>query len=209
MEYTYSKIEIIYPNKELTIIDKLVFDFVSRINVKYVIVSGYVAILFGRNRNTEDIDLFIEELDFKDFSRFYDNIISSKKYYCINAEDAREAYHILTIDKSSIRFAEPDTFDPNFEIKFPQNELNHHSLQKAVTVKVNKKYEIKIGPMELQLAYKLKLGSEKDLLDASHLYEIFRNDIDKQELKLFVKKLNISESTAKKIFGDDYGKKGQ
>ncbi len=83
-----------------------------------MIVSGYVAILFGRDRHTEDVDMFIRSMNAKDFSKLFNKIISSKKYYCINAEDANDAYNLLK-EKSSIRFAEKNTFDPNFEIKFP------------------------------------------------------------------------------------------
>ncbi len=208
MEYEYSEDSIRLPGKALTVIDRLVLDFVSRIKIKYVIVSGYVAILFGRNRNTEDIDLFIERVKLGEFTKFYENIIASKRYYCINAENAKEAYELLTDEKSSIRFAEPGTFDPNFEVKFPQNELNLYSLEHAIDVVINERHRIKMGPMELQLAYKLKLGSEKDLLDAAHLYEIFKKDINRRELKSFIKKLEVNEKTAKGILGDYYGRKG-
>ncbi len=52
MEYDYKQGTIKLPNKQLTILDRLVLDFISRIDVQYVIVSGYVAILFGRSRST-------------------------------------------------------------------------------------------------------------------------------------------------------------
>ena len=201
MELIFKNNKIILDNKEFTVLDKLVTDFVSRITVKYVIISGYTAILFGRSRNTEDIDIFIEKLDYGAFSKFYNKIVFSRRYECINAENSKSAYEML-MEKSSIRFAEPGTYEPNFEIKFPQNELSLYSLQKAVVVKLNKKHEIRIGPMELQLAYKLYLGSEKDYLDASHLYEIFKDYIDRQELKSLIKKLGIKTGVAKMILGE-------
>ncbi|HLD41949.1 MAG TPA: hypothetical protein VJB06_02850 [archaeon] len=45
-------------------LDKFVLDFIKILekHAKYVIVSGYVAILFGRSRGTEDIDMFIGRL---------------------------------------------------------------------------------------------------------------------------------------------------
>lgn len=36
-------------------------------NIKYVIVSGYVAILFGRSRISEDVDLLVEHISFEKF----------------------------------------------------------------------------------------------------------------------------------------------
>lgn len=63
-------------DKEINELDKLVFKFVSILEKysDYVIISGYVAILLGRSRSTEDIDVFIREMDFEAFSRFYDEL---------------------------------------------------------------------------------------------------------------------------------------
>lgn len=202
MEYEFKGNEIIFPHKELTLLDKLVIDFISRINLKYVIVSGYVAILFGRSRNTEDVDIFIEIVDYKRFEGFFENVVKSGKYYCINADNPKDAYEILS-EKSSIRFAEKGTFDPNFEIKFPEHELHNYSLDKAIIVKLGDKHQLMIGPIELQLAYKLKLGSEKDYEDAAHLYIVFKKHLNREHLKYFISKLGVKESVVKKIFGED------
>lgn len=202
MKLEFRNGEIVFDNKELTLLDRTVLDFLSHVNVKYVVVSGYVSILFGRSRNTEDIDLFVETQSPEKFSRFFDRIINSRRYFCINASDAIDAYHLLTTDKSSLRFAEIGTMEPNFEIKFPQNELNLYSLENPVTVKLNKKHSMKIGPMELQLAYKLYLGSEKDYTDAAHLYVIFKDHLDRQKLGSFIKRLGIKESVVKEVFGE-------
>ncbi len=199
MEYIYRKGEIVYPNKELTILDKIVINFISYINVDYVIISGYVVILFGRGRNTEDIDIFIRKIPYLEFAKFYENIIKSNKYYCINAENSKDAYDIL-MENSSIRFAEKDTIDPNFEIKFPQNKLGLYSINNAITIVLNAKHKIHIGPIELQIAYKMGLGSEKDYDDAAHLYVIFKEHINKKELKKFLEQLDIKTSITKKIF---------
>ena len=60
MEYAYSNDRIKYVGKRLTVLDKLVIDFLSCIDSDYVIVSGYIAILFGMDRHTEDIDIFMK-----------------------------------------------------------------------------------------------------------------------------------------------------
>ncbi len=201
MEYTYGKNKIRYPGKKLTVLDKLVIDFISYINSDYVIVSDYIAILFGMDRHTEDVDIFIKPIALKDFSILFNRIAHSKKYYCINAAGAKDAYEILN-EKSSIRFAERDTFDPNFEIKFPQNELNWYALNNAIIVDMGKS-SIRISPIELQLAYKLYLGSDKDYEDAAHLYTIFRENINKEELKNFIKKLDIKTRVVKRVLGNE------
>ena len=201
MEYDYSKGVIKLPNMELSILDRLVLEFVSKIKVKYVIVSGYVAILFGRGRTTEDVDIFIEKLDKKRFEVFYNDIVKSEKFYCINAEDALEAYNLLAEENGSVRFAEKGTFDPNFEIKFPTNKKHHYSLDNALTVDLGRGNSIRIGPLELQLAYKLQLGSDKDYEDAAHLYMVFESDLDKKKLKGFITELGIKRGIVKKVLG--------
>ena len=60
MKYDTDKKEIIL-DKELNELDKYVLEFIKILekHVDYVIISGYVSILLGRSRSTEDIDLFI------------------------------------------------------------------------------------------------------------------------------------------------------
>lgn len=57
MEYIADKKEIIL-DKELNNLDKFVLEFTELLE-EYVVVSGYVSILFGRSRMTEDVDLLI------------------------------------------------------------------------------------------------------------------------------------------------------
>ena len=62
MEFEFKGNKIIF-NRELFGLDTLVLKFVKILDaheIDYVIISGYIAILFCRSRNTEDVDLFIE-----------------------------------------------------------------------------------------------------------------------------------------------------
>lgn len=191
------------PDKELTILDKVVLDFIKFFDSDYVIVSGYVAILFGRSRNTEDVDLFITDNGQMQFTALYEKIMSSGKYYALNAEDAKDAYELMTVDKSSLRIAQKGTFNPNFEIKFARKDTDFYSMENAWLVELDRNPSIRISPMEIEIAYKLYLGSEKDLQDAAHLYALFKKLIDLDTLRDFIRKLGIKTSTAKKILGDD------
>jgi hypothetical protein len=201
MEYTYSKKTITLPNKELTLLDRVALDFVSRIDVQYVIVSGYVAILFGRSRNTEDIDIFIKDDGLESFSKFYDKIVSDGKYWAINTIDASDAYDLMTTHKSSLRFAEKNTLDPNFEIKFANKETDYYSLENALTMDFGIAGKLKISPLEIEIAYKLFLGSEKDFADAKHIFITFKESLDMDKLKAFIRELNISKDTANNVLG--------
>jgi hypothetical protein len=51
-----------------------------------------------------------------------------------------------------------------------------------------------ISPMELQIPFKLFLGSEKDIEDAKHLYLLFKGKLDKKLLGRFVTKLKVEKS---------------
>jgi hypothetical protein len=43
----------------------------------------------------------------------------------------------------------------------------------------------------MQIPYKLKLGSEKDLEDATHLYVLFEKYLDMQKMKEIAKMLKV------------------
>ena len=70
MNIQYTQSGIILTNKTLSELDIFVLDFLDILKVytDYVIVSGYVTILFGRARGTEDIDIIIEKIDRRTFN---------------------------------------------------------------------------------------------------------------------------------------------
>jgi len=87
MEIQYSKDSIILKNKSLSNVDKFVLEFVDLLknHFRYVIVSGYVAILFGRSRGTEDIGILIEKITKSEFFNFVSEI--EDRYDFLNPED--------------------------------------------------------------------------------------------------------------------------
>ncbi len=64
-------------------------------------------------------------------------------------------------------------------------------MENAIEVELNKTDKVRISPLELQIAYKLFLGSKKDLEDARFLFDLFKNKIDKKELMGFIRLLNV------------------
>src|SRR3989344_8336536 len=95
-------------NRELSNLDTLVLSFVrilDRLKIDYVIISGYIAILFGRSRNTEDIDLFIEEITFEKFRQFWKEL-DKAGFECLNTSSIEEAYNGYLNEKLAVRFAE-------------------------------------------------------------------------------------------------------
>jgi len=178
--------------KELNELDLLVLDFtkvLEEIGIRYVVVSGYVPILFGRSRSSEDIDVIVKRMDKSEFHKLWEKL---KEFECIITEDMNDAYENYLMEGHSIRFSRKNEFIPNIEIKFPKTELDIWTLQERIRVVLNRKV-LYISPIELQIPYKLFLGSEKDIEDARYLYNIFKEYIDTELFREFLKKLKKEE----------------
>jgi len=182
---SYSETEITF-EKELNKLDQFVLDFIKLLgNINYVLVSGYVAIFFGRSRATEDIDFFIEKLTFEEFKLFAKRV-TEKGYWFVNGNDVENLYAILK-EGSSLRIAKKGEWDPNAEIKFPMDNTDFFSLKNKIKVVFGDNV-IYISPIELQIAYKLKLAhniknrSSKDIEDALHIFKLFEKYLSKEEL---------------------------
>src|SRR3989338_8800683 len=162
-------------DKEINELDKFVLRFVRILEKRtgYVIVSGYISILFGRTRTTEDVDIFIEELNKEKFTALHGDL-KKHGYWCLNAEN-------ITI--------------PNFEIKFAKDISKKSALKDTLTVET-KLGNIKISSLERQVAYKrYYLKSEKDLEDAAHIEKLFKDDIDTSKVEQY--KRHIKDEMAK------------
>lgn len=191
MEYSFGKGSISI-KKEFSSLDKFVFEFVKTLDgldLKYVIISGYIPILFGRSRETEDVDLFLDKIPFEKFKELW--LALEKEFECINAVKPKEAYEDFLLDGLALRFSLKNTFIPNIELKFPKSGITQFSLDNRVTAIVNGK-RLFISNLELQIAFKLYLGSEKDMEDAIHLWTIFKGDLDKTRLKEFAALLKVT-----------------
>ncbi|MEM3181335.1 MAG: hypothetical protein QXY86_03075 [Candidatus Micrarchaeaceae archaeon] len=206
MEIRFSKSNIILNQKEITTLDKLVIKFIAAMgNVDYVIVSGYIAIFFGRIRGTEDIDILINKMDMKQIKDLHERLLKSGFEPVNNVENAKEAYELLS-EGSSLRYAEKGTWAPNFELKFVKKPLDRHTMDNKIKIIFNGKYSMYISPIELQIAFKLWLGSDKDYEDARYIYNIFKAYIDVKKLNGFLSEFHVKK-IARKVLGELDGKK--
>ncbi|MCA1811213.1 MAG: hypothetical protein LC623_04270, partial [Halobacteriales archaeon] len=80
-----------------------------------VVVSGYVALAFGRNRMTEDIDLLLERLPEPTFRDWWESV--QGRFDCLNTSRWSSAYHDYLQDGLALRFARHGTLEPNMEMK--------------------------------------------------------------------------------------------
>ena len=196
MEFEYDGTTLKF-NRVLTDLDEMVLRFVSLLNlakIKYVIISGYVAILFGRSRGTEDVDIFIEKISAEQVDELYE-LISKEGYWILNAESQGDAFSLL-YDALAIRVAKKNDAVPNFEIKFPKKEIDFLTFEKRLKVVLNGK-TVFISPLEIQIPFKLWLGTDKDLEDAMHLYGVFKDKLNKPLMRKISKDLKVEEKMRK------------
>jgi len=188
MEYNKENKEIKI-DKELNSLDKFTYNFVNLLN-EYVIVSGYVSIITGRSRATEDIDLLVPQMNFEKFQELWQRV-EENGFECINTSNIKEAFEMLK--DHAIRFAKKGTGIPNIKFKIISNEVHEYSFENKIKLFLGDNL-FYISPLEMQIAYKLYLGSDKDLEDAKHLYDLFKEKLDEKELNKIVEDFDAKEN---------------
>ncbi len=181
---------IIQIDRELSDLDLFTLDFIKilRKYTKYVVVSGYVSILLGRARASEDIDIIIPKMDFSKFKQLLKEI-KQNDFYCLNTEEDKEAYEYIR-DRIAVRFAKKKTVIPNIELKFTKNKIDDITVNNTITVKLNKE-EVIISHLELQIAFKeVVLKSPKDIEDARHIRNVAKGHLDNSLIKKYEAMLN-------------------
>jgi hypothetical protein len=177
-------------DRELSILDNFTLDFISILknHTTYVIVSGYVAILLGRSRSSEDIDIIIPKIAYSIFQNLYTDL-KKQGFYCINAEKSSDIYNYLE-DNLAIRFAKKDTMIPNIEFKWAKTKFDDLALANAITVTIDNS-KMNVSQLELQIAFKeMVLKSPKDLEDAEHIKDVAREHLDTKLIKKYKEMLH-------------------
>ena len=190
MEFTDGEVVI---EKEPSELDELVIDVVrilDEVGIEYVVVSGYVAVLFGRARATEDIDVLVEPFDEATADEAVDRLRDAG--YWGSAMPLEDLYETLS-DDLPVRIAEDGDIVPNIELKFATDEYDHLSLQNTVTVRLSGN-EIRVGSLEFQIAYKLGMDTPKDFEDALYLYEVIGRNLNTNRLEGYVERLGVEDA---------------
>ena len=197
--------EIRLTKRRLSPEDAVAFKFAGVLEesgVGYVVVAGYTAILFGRGRRSDDIDFVIEEVNedgFLELCRRARAARFSLMQGNIGMEESiRRLYWDYLAEGYGVRFMHEGVVLPNVEVKLARTSAHRYALAHAIRVVVNDRFTIRISPLELQIAYKLYLGSEKDVGDAVFLYTLFKDYVDHVELDEWCKRLGVGC----KIFGE-------
>lgn len=173
-------------------LDTLVIDIttiLSQNNITYAIVSGYIAVLLGRSRATEDIDIITES-----FSETTAQTLSSEfteAGFWGSAMPLDQLYETLS-DGLIFRVAKDGHRVPNVEMKFPSDGYDRISLAEPVTIRVNDT-DLRVGSLELQIAYKLWMGGQRDFEDALYLYQLTKSMLNTLDLEEYVNDLGVED----------------
>lgn len=185
-------------DRELSALDEAVVAFTGVLDdhgVDYVIVSGYVAILTGRARSTEDVDVVLEPLDREAADALVDGLQDAGYWGMAMPIDEMAA---LLADGERFRVAEEDDLFPNFELWYASTSVEGEALSAAITAALGD-HEVAVSPIELQIAYKLRLAEDvgttagKDFEDALHLWLTFRDQLDGDALESYVTDLGVED----------------
>lgn len=179
-------------------LDEAVMEFTAvldALGVKYVIVSGYVVILTGRSRATEDVDVILEPLSDDRLDEMIE-AFTDHGYYGMAMPF--EEFPAMLRDGERVRIAEEGQLYPNFEVWFASTDIERTALEHALTAELDDQ-QIQISPIELQIAYKLQLAQRmrstqgKDFEDALHLYLTFGERLNTKALERYVDELGVQE----------------
>lgn len=182
--------DILVVDRDPNDLDELAIRFATILDdlgIEHVFISGYVAILAGRSRATEDIDVLLERTT----AEKIDQLVTALKEDGLwgPAMPLDEMEEML---EDNIWIARDDEMIPHLEAKFVDDEYDRASLDNRITAEITGvDTDLAIGPLELQIAYKLHLGTPKDFEDAVHLYSLFEESLSIPALKRWVRKLDV------------------
>jgi hypothetical protein len=182
----------VYLEKPLNALDELVLGVVTileRHDVRYVVVNGYVTVLLGRSRATEDIDVIVAPFDESTASDLVADLRDAGYW---GAAMPLDDLHATLEDGLPVRVAEDGHRVPNVELKFPTDRYSRLSLENTVTVRLDGA-SLRIGSLELQIAYKLRMGAQKDYEDALYLYHLLEGTLNTDRLEAYVEELGVEE----------------
>lgn len=176
--------------RQPNVLDELAIRFseiLDDLGIEHVYVAGYVAILTGRSRATEDIDVLLERVG----DERVDELVT-------RLEDEGMWGPAMPLDRmdelleDNIWVADEGQMVPHLEVKFVDDRFDRASLDGRIRARIGGE-EIPIGPIELQIAYKLWMGTRTDFEDALHLFVLFEGSLRRDELQRWVDELGVQE----------------
>ncbi|MFH1073012.1 MAG: hypothetical protein V1743_06300 [Nanoarchaeota archaeon] len=179
--------------KDITLLERFVLNFVRVVekHARYIVVSGFVVIAHGRARGTEDIDMILERIPKSRFLKLH-RALGLAGFQCVQTSSGTDVYDRYLADNLSIRYVLKGTFVPEMEVKFAKDELDNYQLGTRKKIPLTG-LDIYYSSIEANIAFKEELlKSEKDMEDAKHLREVYKDGVSEQEInhiKKMIRKL--------------------
>ena len=172
-------------------------DFVSRFvkildkqGIKYVIVSGFVAIAHGRSRGTEDIDLIFERISNEAFEELHANL-EKADFECLQGSNPKELFDDYLREKLSLRYVDKNTQVPEMEIKFAKDVLDDRQIEMRVKLPLTG-LPFYFSSIETNIAFKEELlKSPKDMEDARHLRILYAEKLNESKINAIKKLIHV------------------
>ncbi len=166
------------------ILDKFTEEFCEVVDkhVKYIIVSGFVAIASGRTRATEDIDMIIEKMSKNKFIELHNNL-ENKGFECMQSSNSEEVYSYLE-HGDNIRYTRKENkmFPPEMDIHFAKDELDEWQLRERQKLDFIG-LDVWFSSIEFNIAFKEELlKNDKDIEDAEHLRRIYLGKFSEEKI---------------------------
>lgn len=185
-------------DREPNVLDELALAFSSHLDavgIDHAFVAGYVAILAGRARATEDIDVLLEPTDTETAGQLATRLRESGFWGPAMPLDAL-ADALTAGDR--IWIARDGEMAPRIDATPVRDTYDRASIREAIVAEVGGE-TLPIGPLELQIAYKCHLAADRDLDDAAHLLEQFGGSLNTTALETWVERLDVQETYAKLV----------
>jgi hypothetical protein len=189
MEFTDEEIVIDKPPSDLDRLMLEIGEILDDVGIEYSVVSDYVAVLFGRSRATEDIDVITERFDEGTADELTKRLRNAG--YWGSAMPLDDLHETLS-DDLPVRIAEEGHRVPNVELKFASDEYDRISLDNAISIRLGGD-TLRVGSLEFQIAYKLDMGAQKDYEDALYLHEVVGPNLNRTALEEYVTKLGVED----------------
>jgi len=180
-------------DRPLNELDELALSCSSILNdldIRHVFVSGYVALLAGRARSTEDIDVILERVGDSTLDQLVERLTHAEMW-----GPAMPLETITDLGDGQIWVARADEMVPRLEVKFVGDRFDRASLENRIPARLTEVEEtLPIGPLELQIAYKLWMTGDRDFEDALYLYDLLGETLSIGELEDWVAELDVHEA---------------
>ncbi len=182
-------------DKTLSINDEHVLDFsgiLAKNNIRYVLFSRYIPILFGNNETSEEIDFLIQKISFEKFLKLWLEIENT--YECKNTQDPIDAYNAYLKNHHVVRIVKKENQIPEFRIKIIKYEMDRFTLKYRKKVILGDRI-LFISPFEMQIPFNLFRGTQEDIEDAKFLYGLSKGRLNMRMIERLLNELKIPKES--------------